>query len=45
MNSKMKIIMVGPVSPYKGGIAHYTGLMCKNLREKYNVSMISYLIQ
>lgn len=37
--------MIGPVYPYKGGIAHYTGLMCKNLKEKYNVSMVSYKMQ
>ncbi|MFR2620109.1 MAG: hypothetical protein ACLTBD_05760 [Clostridia bacterium] len=29
-----KIVMIGPVYPYKGGIAHYTGLMCKALRKK-----------
>lgn len=37
-----KIVLIGPVYPYKGGIAHYTGLMCKALREKYNVHMMSY---
>lgn len=40
-----KIVMIGPVYPYKGGIAHYTGLMCKNLRKKYDVRMISYKMQ
>ena len=34
-----KIVMIGPVYPYKGGIAHYTGLMCKALRKKYDVTM------
>lgn len=36
-----KIVMIGPVYPYKGGIAHYTGLMCKALRKKYDVTMVS----
>lgn len=34
--------MIGPVYPYKGGIAHYTGLMCKALRKKYDVTMVSF---
>jgi Glycosyltransferase len=37
--------MIGPVYPYKGGIAHYTGLMCRNLQKKYDVKMISYKMQ
>lgn len=40
-----KIVLVGPVYPYKGGIAHYTGLMYKSLKEKYDVEMISYAMQ
>ena len=40
-----KIVLVGPVYPYKGGIAHYTGLMCRAFMEKYDVSMISYKMQ
>ncbi len=40
-----KIVMIGPVYPYKGGIAHYTGLMCRNLKEKYDVDMVSYKMQ
>lgn len=38
----MKIVMVGPVYPYKGGISHYTGLMCKNLRKEHEVVMLSF---
>ncbi|MEN3038279.1 MAG: glycosyltransferase [Candidatus Kryptonium sp.] len=30
----MKIIIVGPVYPYRGGIAHFTGLLYKNLVNK-----------
>ena len=40
-----KITMVGPVYPYKSGIAHYTGLLCKALRKKYDVEMISFKMQ
>lgn len=40
-----KIVLIGPVYPYKGGIAHYTSLMCRALRQKYDVTMISYKFQ
>lgn len=41
----MKIVMVGPVYPYKGGIAHYTGAMCRSLRKEHDVVMLSYKMQ
>lgn len=44
-NQLEKITMIGPVYPYKSGIAHYTGLLCKALRKKYDVEMISYKMQ
>lgn len=37
--------MIGPVYPYKGGIAHYTGLMYRALSRKYKVKMITYKMQ
>lgn len=40
-----KIVLIGPVYPYKGGISHYTGLMYKILRSKYDTKMISYKMQ
>lgn len=40
-----KIALIGPVYPYKGGIAHYTSLMYKALSKKYEVVMISYSMQ
>ena len=40
-----KIVMIGPVYPYKGGISHYTGLMYRALSQKYDVTMISYSLQ
>lgn len=40
-----KIILIGPVYPYKGGISHYTGLMYRALAKKHDVSMVSYSFQ
>lgn len=40
-----KIVMIGPVYPYKGGISHYTSLMYRTLRKKYDITMISYRFQ
>lgn len=45
LDQRQRIVMVGPVFPYKGGISHYTGLMCKALRKKYHVTMVSYKMQ
>ncbi len=45
MSELKKIVMVGPVYPYKGGISHYTGLMYKALKKKYDVSMVSFKVQ
>lgn len=44
-NPLKKIVMIGPVYPYKGGISHYTGLMKRSLGEKYETVMISYKMQ
>lgn len=41
----MKIVLIGPVYPYKGGISHYTGLMYRVLSKKHDVEMISYSMQ
>lgn len=40
-----KIVLIGPVYPYKGGISHYTGLMYKALCKKYDITMVSYQFQ
>lgn len=46
MASKLKkIVMIGPVYPYKGGISHYTGLMYRALSKKYSTKMITYKMQ
>lgn len=44
-NMNKKIIMIGPVYPYKGGISHYTGLMYRELVKHYDVEMLSYKMQ
>lgn len=45
-NSKLKkIVLIGPVYPYKGGISHYTSLMSKSLSEDFQVETISYSMQ
>ena len=41
----MKLVLIGPVYPYKGGISHYTGLMYRALSKKHEVHMISYKMQ
>ena len=45
MEKLENIVLIGPVYPYKGGIAHYTGLLYKNLSQKYHVTAISYKLQ
>lgn len=40
-----KIVLIGPVYPYKGGISHYTGLIYRALSKKYDVCMVSYKFQ
>lgn len=45
MKEKEKIVLIGPVYPYKGGISHYTGLMYRALIKKFDVYMLSYKMQ
>ena len=40
-----KIVLIGPVYPYKGGIAHYTSLFYRALTKKFDVELISYKMQ
>lgn len=40
-----KIVLIGPVYPYKGGISHYTTMLYRALEEKYNVTMVSFKLQ
>ena len=45
MDLKKKVAIIGPVYPYKSGIAHYTGLLSKALEKKFEVAVFSYLLQ
>jgi glycosyltransferase involved in cell wall biosynthesis len=38
----MRISLIGPTHPYRGGIAHHTTLLCETLREAHDVQFISY---
>jgi len=38
----MKLIILGPVYPYKGGISQYTGMMCHHLKDIAEVITLSY---
>lgn len=41
----MKIVILGPVFPYRGGIAQYTGLMSQNLSKEHTVINVSFSLQ
>jgi len=38
----MKICLLGPTYPFRGGIAHYTTLLCRALRRNCDVKFISF---
>lgn len=44
-SERLKIVMIGPVYPYRGGIAHYTSLMVRELKKKHDVTVVSYKLQ
>ena len=41
----MKIIVLGPAYPYRGGIAHHTMLMVRHLRKRHEVLFYSFKSQ
>ena len=41
----MRISIIGPTHPFRGGISHYTTLLCKTLRRQHDVQFISYTRQ
>lgn len=41
----MNIVMLGPVWPFKGGIAQYTGAMCAALVKEHTVQAVSFSMQ
>ncbi|MCD6459703.1 glycosyltransferase [bacterium] len=42
---KLKIVLLGPSYPFRGGISHHTTLLYENLKKKHNVVFISFLRQ
>lgn len=37
INGKMRIALVGLTYPFRGGISHYTSLLCRELKQKHEV--------
>lgn len=42
---KKKIVLIGPVYPYRSGISHYTSMLYRILAKKYETELISYKMQ
>ncbi len=38
----MKITVIGPSCPYRGGISHYNTVLCNELKKKHEVEAISF---
>jgi glycosyltransferase involved in cell wall biosynthesis len=38
----MKIIIIGPAFPWRGGIAHHTNTLALNLKKKHNAEVITF---
>lgn len=38
----MKIVLIGPTYPFRGGLSHHTTLLCRSLRENHDVKFISF---
>lgn len=45
MGKMKRIVVIGPVYPYKGGISHYTSLLSKSLSKSFEVITVSYSMQ
>lgn len=45
MAENKKIVLVGPVYPFKGGISHYTGMLYRALAKNHDVTMVSFKMQ
>ena len=41
----MKICLVGPTHPFRGGISHYTTLMYRHLRKRHEIIFVSFTRQ
>lgn len=40
-SKKLRICVVGPSYPYRGGISHYTSLLCRSLSTRHEVKLVS----
>lgn len=38
----MKILVIGPAYPWRGGIAHHTGLLVNHLRKHHDVEVVTF---
>lgn len=38
----MNCVLIGPTYPFRGGIAHYTTLLCQELRKRHQVTLLSF---
>ena len=38
----MRVVLIGPTHPFRGGISHYTTLLCHHLRRQHQVDFISF---
>jgi glycosyltransferase involved in cell wall biosynthesis len=38
----IRYFLIGPTFPYRGGIAHYTTLLAKHLRQEHEVKLVSF---
>jgi glycosyltransferase involved in cell wall biosynthesis len=41
----MKIVLIGPTYPFRGGLSHHTTLLCRALRKNHEVKFISFTRQ
>ncbi len=45
LDNALSVVIVGPVYPYKGGIAHYTGLLAREMAKTHNTRVFSFSLQ
>ena len=40
--TRMRVIVIGPIQPFRGGIAHYSTVICRELSQRHTVRAISF---
>ncbi len=38
----MRVIVIGPILPFRGGIAHYTTVICRELARHHSIEVITF---